>query len=65
VDVFDAALATGAQFFVEAALAAAHDLGVFAALAAGPASLDEVAGAIGVHSGRHRLRPRHRPLSLW
>jgi len=56
VDVFGIAVAAGGGFLRDAALAAGHELGVFEALArSGPASLDELAGAIGVAAGRHRL----------
>ncbi|HEY0993609.1 MAG TPA: methyltransferase [Kofleriaceae bacterium] len=47
---------TGAQFFVEAAIAAAHQLGLFRALSSGSMTLDELARAIGVDAGLHRLR---------
>jgi len=47
---------TGAQFFVEAAIAAAHQLGLFRALSHGSMTLDELARAIGVDAGLHRLR---------
>jgi hypothetical protein len=57
VDVFGLAVQSGGAFLRDAALAAGHELGVFEALARrGPASLDELAGTIGVASGRHRLR---------
>jgi len=56
VDVFGAALEARA-FLCDAALAAGHELGVFDALArTGPASLDQLAGEIGVATGSHRLR---------
>jgi SAM-dependent methyltransferase len=57
MDVFGHAVQTGGGFLRDAAIAAAHELGVFDALAArGLSSLDEVAGAIGVAAGSHRLR---------
>jgi len=56
VDVFGAALEARA-FLCDAALAAGHELGVFDALAhKGPATLDQLAGKIGVVAGSHRLR---------
>ena len=56
MDVFGAALEARA-FLCDAALAAGHELGVFEALARrGPASLEQLAGAIGVAAGGHRLR---------
>jgi hypothetical protein len=56
VDVFGLAVASGGAFLRDAALAAGHELDVFEALArGGPASLDELAGAIGVVAGRRRL----------
>ncbi len=56
MDVFGAALEASA-FLCDAALAAGHELGVFEALAhKGPASLDQLAGEIGVAAGSHRLR---------
>jgi SAM-dependent methyltransferase len=55
MDVFGAAL-EARGFLCDAAVAAGHELGVFEALArSGPASLDEIAGRIGVVAG-HRLR---------
>lgn len=55
MDVFGAALQARA-FLSDAAVAAGHELGVFAALAhGGPAALDAVAARIGVAAG-HRLR---------
>jgi SAM-dependent methyltransferase len=55
VDVFGAAMQS-VGFLRDAAIAAACELGVFAALSRGPASLDELAEAIGVGRGRRRLR---------
>jgi hypothetical protein len=57
VDVFGAAL-EARGFLCDAAIAGAHDLGVFAALARGPASLDRLAGEIGIVAGRRRYRLR-------
>ena len=54
MDVFGAALEARA-FLSDAAVAAGHELGVFEALAHGPAALDAVASRIGVAAG-HRLR---------
>jgi len=54
VDVFGAAL-EARGFLGDAALAAGHELGVFEALADGPAALEAVALRIGVAAG-HRLR---------
>jgi O-methyltransferase domain len=54
VDVFGLAMQT--SFLGDAAVAAGCELGVFAALRRGPASLDELADAIGVGAGRRRLR---------
>jgi len=57
VDVFGTAVAVGGAFLRDAAVAAGHDLGIFEALArGGPASLDDIAEAIGVSAGRRRLR---------
>jgi hypothetical protein len=48
---------SGSGFMRDAALAAAHELGVFEALAAnGPVPVDALADALGVATGRHRLR---------
>src|SRR5437868_15508294 len=56
VDVFGAALEARA-FLCDAALAAGHELGVFEALAhKGRASLDQLAGELGVVTESHRLR---------
>lgn len=55
MDVFGAALEARA-FLCDAALAAAHELGVFDALRRiGSASLDELANEVGVGAGRRRL----------
>lgn len=57
MDVFGLAMQSGGAFLCDAALAAGHELGVFDALAlVGAASLEELAGSIGVAAGRHRLR---------
>lgn len=57
VDVFSQAMQSGGAFLSDAALAAGHELGVFEALAAGGSmSLDEIADATRVSTGRHRLR---------
>lgn len=42
--------------FREAALAAAYELGLFDALAAGTRTVDELAKAAGIASGTHRVR---------
>lgn len=48
---------SGGAFLCDAAIAAGHDLGIYEALAKrGPMALDELAGAIGVVAGRHRVR---------
>lgn len=54
--MFGLALAAGGGFLRDAALAAAHDLGVPAALAT-PRGLDALADALGLGDGRRRLRP--------
>lgn len=57
MDVFSQAMQSGGAFLSDAALAAGHEIGVFAALdAGGSMSLDEIAEATGVATGRHRLR---------
>ena len=56
MDIFGTVVETGARFFVEAAIAAAHQLGLFRALSSGSMTLDELARAIGVDAGLHRLR---------
>jgi SAM-dependent methyltransferase len=56
VDVFGLAVQTGGAFLRDAAIAAAHDLGLFGALSHGSMTLDELAAAVGVDEGRHRLR---------
>ena len=57
VDVFGIAAEPGGAFLRDAAVAAGHDLGVFEALrGAGPCTLDELASALGIVAGRHRLR---------
>ncbi len=55
MDVFGAAVGVAGQFLRDAAIAAAHELGVFDALGE-PRTLDELADAIGVGAGRRRLR---------
>ncbi|HET7505148.1 MAG TPA: class I SAM-dependent methyltransferase, partial [Kofleriaceae bacterium] len=54
MDVFGRAMQSRG-FLCDAALAAAHELGVFDALAGGPAELGELAAALGVPAGQ-RLR---------
>src|SRR5438552_2574069 len=56
VDVFGIAVFAGGELLRDAALAAAHELGVFGALAAGSASVDELATTLAIGSRRHRLR---------
>jgi SAM-dependent methyltransferase len=55
VDVFGGAVSAGGDFLRDAAIAAAHDLDVFAQLRT-PRTLEELADAIAVGGGRHRLR---------
>jgi hypothetical protein len=55
VDVFGGAVGAAGDFLRDAAIDAAHELGVFAALRE-PRTVDELADAIGVGSGRRRLR---------
>ncbi len=52
MSVFDAAVAAAGDFMSAAVVRAAHDL----SLAGRAGSLDEIADAIGVGTGRHRLR---------
>lgn len=54
--MFGAALDAGRDFMCDAAIAAAHELGVFTALAQRPMTLDELADAIDVRRGVHRVR---------
>jgi hypothetical protein len=58
VDVFGTAVAAGGDFLRDAAIAAGHELGVFAALErmTAAASHDELARACDVSAGKHRLR---------
>jgi hypothetical protein len=56
MDVFGHAVESGGGYFHDAAVNAAHELGLFARLARGPASVDELAEAAAVATGRHRLR---------
>jgi hypothetical protein len=56
VDVFGLAVQSGSGFMRDAALAAAHEIGVFHALTDELVSLDALAGALGISAGRHRLR---------
>ena len=56
MDVFGAAVGVAGQFLRDAAIDAAHELGVFDALGE-PRTLDELAAAIGIGAGRRRLRP--------
>jgi len=56
VDVFGNPVAVGGDFLRAAAIDAAHELGIFARLAAAPATLDELARAAGVGTGHRRLR---------
>jgi 3-hydroxy-5-methyl-1-naphthoate 3-O-methyltransferase len=57
VDVFGTAVQAGGQFLRDAAIAAGYELGLFGVLSGdGPLPLDEVAAAIGVTAGSHRLR---------
>ena len=55
MDVFGIATAPAGQGLRDAAIAAGHELGVFAAVAAGPRALDELAAAVGAPRGP-RLR---------
>lgn len=55
MDVFGVALGEAGDFLRAAAIEAAHALGVFGALAE-PRTVDEVAGALGIGTGRRRLR---------
>jgi 3-hydroxy-5-methyl-1-naphthoate 3-O-methyltransferase len=56
VDVFGGAVSAAGDFLRDAALDAAHELGVFAQLAE-PRTLDELGHAIAIDGGRRRLRP--------
>lgn len=56
MDVFGNPVAVGGDFLRAAAIDAAYELGIFARLAAAPATLDELARATGVGSGHRRLR---------
>ncbi|MBA3391522.1 MAG: hypothetical protein H0T89_02705, partial [Deltaproteobacteria bacterium] len=59
MDVFGVALATGGGFLRDAAIAAACDLGVFEALLApqaAPRTIGDLAAAIDLARGTHRLR---------
>lgn len=60
MDVFGLAVSAGGDFFAAAAVAAAHELGVLAALpaadaAGGGRTVDELADALGIAGGRRRL----------
>ena len=62
MDVFGLAVTAGGDFLRAAAIEAAHDLGVFAALGANGAGgaglgVDAIADRIGLGGGRRRLRP--------
>lgn len=56
MDVFGLSVAVGGDFLRAAAIDAGHQLGIFTRLAAGPATLDELADAAGVGAGRRRMR---------
>jgi SAM-dependent methyltransferase len=56
VDVFGLAVQTGGQFFRDAAIAASHELGLFDVFSGPTISLEELASAIKLDAGRHRLR---------
>lgn len=48
---------SGGAFLCDAAIVAGHDLGIFDTLSqGGPMALDQIAGEVGIHAGRHRLR---------